>query len=42
VNDTAPGIDAKSKRYLLFQLVAVALHMERENDHAQAVQRAFI
>jgi hypothetical protein len=29
------GIDAKSKRNLLFQHVGFALHMERENDHVK-------
>lgn len=30
MNDTEPGIDAKSKKNLLFQHVGVTLHMERE------------
>ena len=37
MKDTELGIDAKSKRNLLFQHVEIALDMERENDQMQSV-----
>jgi hypothetical protein len=42
VNNAETGLDAKARGILLIQHAEGALYMERENDLAQPIRRAFV